>query len=124
MEEMCRGSVRQAYWILRFAFAIIPIAAGVDKFFDFLVDWDQYLIPFFGSFGPFLMKAAGVVEVIAGLGVLIRPKLFANIVALWLLMIIGNLVLLGHYYDIALRDFGLMLGALALGRLAKASSHC
>jgi hypothetical protein len=84
-----------------------------------LVDWDQYLYPMFGSFNHTFMLLVGVIEVIAGLGMIFKPKLFSYVIALWLCGIIGNLLLLGNYYDVALRDFGLMLGALACGRLAK-----
>lgn len=119
MEHVSKGPAHQAYMLLRVVFIAAPIIAGVDKFFDFLVDWDKYMVPWFGGFGAGLMKAAGVVEVIAGLGVIFKPKIFANIVGLWLVLIILNLLLMGEYYDIALRDFGLCLSAFALGRLAK-----
>lgn len=119
MESVSKGPAHQAYILLRIVFIVAPIVAGVDKFFDFLVDWDMYMVPWFGGFGAPLMMAAGVVEVIAGLGVIFKPKIFANIVGLWLALIIVNLLLLGDFYDIALRDLGLCLSAFALGRLAK-----
>ncbi len=98
---------------------LIPIIAGLDKFFHLLVDWNKYLLMEFGVWGPKLMLLAGVVEIGAGLGVLFRPKIFSYIVALWLAWIIANLIHLGGFYDIALRDFGLFLSALAFARLAK-----
>ncbi len=122
MEHVAKGPAHQAYLLLRIVFVVAPIVAGLDKFFHLLVDWNQYLMPQFGAFGSALMYIVGVVEIIAGLGVIFKPKMFFNIVALWLLLIIINLVMLGKYYDIALRDFGLFLSALAGGRLAKVYS--
>jgi hypothetical protein len=111
----------QAYWLLYLAFVVAPIVAGFDKFFDFLVDWDRYLSPAIAgmlALAPHtFMQAVGVVEIVAGLLVAWRPAVGGYVVTLWLWGIILNL-LLGHgYYDIALRDFGLSLGALALARL-------
>jgi uncharacterized membrane protein YphA (DoxX/SURF4 family) len=112
----------QAFWILRVGFTAAPIIAGIDKFFHLLVDWDQYLAPWvadlFGGNAHGFMLVVGVVEIIAGIGVAILPRIFAYIVAAWLLGIIINLLSIPGYYDIALRDFGLALGALALARLS------
>ena len=112
----------QAYQILHLGFVIAPIVAGLDKFFHVLVDWDQYLPPFVdamvGGRGHQLMLAVGVIEIVAGLGVAFKPKIFAYVVAAWLLLIVGNLLLIPGYFDVALRDFGLALGALALARLS------
>ena len=112
----------QAYQILHFGFTIAPIVAGLDKFMHWLTDWDKYLAPqvnsMLGGNGHTFMLAVGVIEVIAGVGVLLRPKIFAYVVAAWLLGIIVNLLMLGNYYDIALRDLGLCLGALSLARLS------
>ncbi len=112
----------QAYQILRFGFTVAPIAAGLDKFFHFLVNWDQYLPPtvnnLTGGYGHELMLAAGVIEIIAGIGVWLKPKFFAYVVSAWLLLIIVNLMMIPGYFDVALRDLGLALGALALGRLS------
>ena len=117
---------RQAYQILRFGFTVAPIIAGLDKFFHLLVDWDQYLPGFVnnlsGGRGHQLMLIAGVIEIIAGLGVWFMPKLFAYVVSAWLLLIIVNLLLIPGYFDVALRDLGLALGALALARLSQAHS--
>ncbi|HEV2762949.1 MAG TPA: hypothetical protein VGV38_08140 [Pyrinomonadaceae bacterium] len=113
---------RQAYQILHLAFTVAPVLAGLDKFFNLLVDWDKYLPPFVneltGGRGHELMLAVGVVEVAAGLGVWFKPKVFAYVVSAWLLLIVFNLLLIPGYFDVALRDFGLSLGALALARLS------
>lgn len=112
----------QAFQILRFGFTVIPVVAGVDKFFDFLVDWDKYLPPFInqmtGGRGQELMFMAGVVEIAAGVGVWLKPKIFAYVVAGWLLLIIVNLLIISNF-DTALRDFGLALGAVVLGQLSQ-----
>lgn len=113
----------QAYQILRLGFIVAPIVAGLDKYFHFLVDWNQYLPPFIdgltGGHGHELMLAVGVIEIVAGLGVAFKPKVFAYVVSAWLLLIVVNLLLIPGYYDVALRDFGLALGALALARLSQ-----
>ena len=113
----------EAYQILHLAFTVAPIVAGADKFFNLLVNWEQYLPPFVnnmvGGHGHQLMLVVGVIEIIAGLGVAFKPKVFAYVVSAWLLLIIANLLLIPGYYDVALRDFGLALGALALARLSK-----
>ena len=112
----------QAFQILRLAFTVAPIGAGLDKFFHLLVDWNQYLPPIVndltGGYGPQLMLAVGVIEIVAGIGVWLKPKIFAYVVAAWLLLIVANLLMIPGYYDVALRDFGLALGAVALGRLS------
>src|SRR5437016_96763 len=116
-----RSPAYQAYQILHVAFVVAPIIAGVDKFFHALVNWDMYLAPFianiFGGNAHGFMLAMGVIEIVAGIGVALKPKVFAYVVAAWLIGIIINLLLIPGYYDIALRDFGLFLGTLALGRL-------
>jgi len=112
----------QAFQILRLGFTVAPILAGLDKFLHLLVDWDKYLPPFVnnltGGYGHQLMLAVGVIEIIAGVGVFIKPRLFAYVVAAWLVLIIINLLMIPGYFDVALRDLGLALGALALGRLS------
>lgn len=112
----------QAYQILRVGFTAAPIIAGMDKFFHLLVNWDQYLPSvvnrMMGGHGHELMLAVGVIEIVAGIGVFIKPKIFAYVVAAWLVIIIGNLLMVPGFYDVALRDLGLALGALALGRLS------
>ena len=112
----------QAYQILRLGFTVAPIVAGLDKFFHLLVNWDQYLPAFVnnmtGGHGHELMLAVGVIEIVAGLGVAFKPRLFAYVVSAWLLLIIANLLMIPGYFDVALRDFGLSLGAFALARLS------
>lgn len=113
----------QAFQILRFGFTVAPILAGADKFLHLLVDWDKYLPPMVnnlaGGHGHQLMLAAGVIEIVAGIGVFLKPRIFAYVVAAWLLIIICNLLAIPGYFDVALRDLGLMLAALALGRLSR-----
>ena len=113
----------QAYQILHVAFVIAPIVAGIDKFFHVLVNWDMYLAPAIAKLSPIgghdLMLVVGGVEIIAGILVAIKPRIGAYIVAAWLLGIVINLLLAPGFYDVALRDFGLALGALALGRLSR-----
>jgi len=115
--------VQQAFQILHWGFAALPILAGLDKFFHILVNWDQYLAPIIPQTlhlsGHTFMMAVGVIEIVAGLIVAFKPKIGSYIVAAWLWGIIVNLVILGGYFDVALRDFGLSLGALALGRLSQ-----
>ena len=113
----------QAYRILHFGFVVAPILAGLDKFFHLLVNWDQYLPGVVANISPIsahtLMLIVGVIEIVAGLGVAIKPRIFAYVVAAWLAVIIINLLLIPGYFDIALRDFGLLLAALALGALSQ-----
>jgi hypothetical protein len=112
----------QAFWLLRIAFTVAPIVFGLDKFFHVLVDWDIYLAPRLSDIIPGTthqaMYAVGIVEIIAGLVVAIRPRYGAYVVAAWLAGIVINLLLIPDFYDIALRDFGLLLAALTLARLA------
>lgn len=112
----------QAFRILQVTFILAPILAGLDKFFYLLADWSQYLSPMALQIIHYhdrsFMMIVGVIEIVAGIGVIFKPKLFAYVVALWLLGIIVNLLFTGHYFDIALRDFGLFLAAISLGRLS------
>lgn len=113
----------QAFLILRTGFTVAPIIAGLDKFFNLLVNWEQYLPGFVknltGGHGHELMLAVGVIEIVAGLGVAFKPRLFAYVVSAWLLLIVANLLMIPGYFDVALRDFGLSLAALALARLSQ-----
>jgi uncharacterized membrane protein YphA (DoxX/SURF4 family) len=113
--------VYQAYQILHVGFTVAPILFGLDKFFNLMVSWDQYLPPFvnnmLGGRGHYLMLAVGVIEIVAGLGVAFKPKVFAYVVSAWLLLIIVNLLMIPGYFDVALRDFGLALGGGARARL-------
>ena len=114
----------QAYRILHLGFTVAPIVAGADKFTHLLADWDKYLAPWIAGLSPIgghnLMLLVGIVEVVAGLVVALRPRFGGYLVAAWLWGIILNLLTLPGYFDVALRDFGLSLGALALARLATA----
>jgi hypothetical protein len=113
----------QAYTILKFGFTVAPIVAGLDKFFNLLVDWTQYLTPLVprwtGIDPAGFMMVVGVIEIIAGIVVAVKPRFGAWVVAAWLWGIIINLLLVPGYYDVALRDLGLSFGALALARLAE-----
>jgi len=112
---------RQAYQILKFGFTVAPIIAGLDKFTNFLTHWTQYVAPFVGNIinPSLLMHIVGVVEIAAGILVAIKPRIGAYVVSVWLVGIIINLLLIPGFFDIALRDLGLALGALALGRLSE-----
>lgn len=114
--------VFQAFTLLRIGFTVAPIVFGLDKFAHILVNWDIYLAPRLDRIIPGTahqaMYAVGVIEIVAGLVVAVRPKYGSLLVSVWLLGIITNLLLIPGYYDIALRDFGLFLAALTLFRLA------
>jgi hypothetical protein len=114
----------QAFWLLRIGFTIAPIAFGLDKFAHVLVNWDRYLAPWINDLVPGTahqaMYAVGVIEIVAGLVVALRPRFGGYLVAAWLAGIIANLLIVPGFYDIALRDFGLLLAALTLARLATA----
>ena len=117
---------RQAFLLLRTVFTVAPILFGLDKFVGLLTDWEQYLAPQIDALIPGTahqaMLAVGVVEILAGLLVAVAPRIGGYVVAAWLAGIIVNLLLVGNFYDVALRDFGLLVGALALARLAPPSS--
>jgi uncharacterized membrane protein YphA (DoxX/SURF4 family) len=114
----------QVYLLLRAGFTVAPILFGLDKFFNWTVDWPQYQAPWLNDIvpgsGQDFMYVVGVVEIVAGLAVLVAPRIGGFLVAAWLGGIVINLLTNNapEYYDIALRDFGLFLAALALGRLA------
>ena len=117
----------QAFRILQIGFIAAPILAGLDKFLHLLVNWDQYLPSVVTRVSPIgghnLMLIVGVIEIVAGIGVALKPRIFAYVVAAWLALIIANLLLIPGYFDVALRDFGLFLAALALGRLSQQFSR-
>jgi hypothetical protein len=119
-----RSGADRAFQLLRVVFTVAPIAFGVDKFTNLLADWPAYLAPVFADLLPGtaqeLMYVVGVVEIVAGMVVGLRPRFGGLLVAAWLGGIIVNLLLLGDYYDVALRDVGLLVGALALWQLAPA----
>ncbi|WP_417563822.1 hypothetical protein [Microbacterium sp.] len=111
-----------AFWILRVGFVVLPLWMGIDKFINSLTDWPGYLAPWIVHILPFSAQTAmylvGVVEIIAAIAVAIKPRYASYVVALWLLGIIVNLLTWSGFYDVALRDFGLLVAALALSRLA------
>jgi len=111
----------QAYEILHIAYTVAPLAAGIDKFFHFLVNWDEYLSPMVSGVlhvpAHTFMLAVGAIEIVAGLIVAIAPRIGGWVVGLWLCGIVLNLLSIPAYFDIALRDAGLALGAFALARL-------
>lgn len=117
--------VGQAFRILHIGYVLLPLIAGADKFLGLLADWEAYLAPVvtdtLGMDATTIMRIVGGVELVAAVLVLIRPAIGGYVVAAWLAVIIVNLLVLGDFYDVALRDFGLLLGALALVRLASAS---
>lgn len=117
-----RTADQQAFLLLRTVFTIAPIAFGLDKFFNLLTNWEAYLAPWINDLVPgtahTAMLMVGVVEIVAGIVVAVRPQFGGYLVAAWLGGIIVNLITLGDYYDVALRDFGLLVAALALARLA------
>jgi hypothetical protein len=117
-----RSPSYQAYQILHLAFVVAPLIAGADKFFHFLVNWDQYLSPLVTRMLPMsghtFMLGVGLIEIVAGLLVAFMPAIGGLVVGVWLCGIILNLLSIPGYYDVALRDLGLALGAFALSRLA------
>ena len=123
-EALANSPMYQAYQILHFGFAIAPILFGLDKFFYLLTDWNRYLAPAVVDALPVdartFMMGVGVVEILAGLLVAVTPRFGGYVVMAWLWAIIANLLIYQGFYDIALRDFGLSLGALALARLGEA----
>lgn len=114
----------QAFWLLRIGFTLAPILFGIDKYAHVMVNWDKYLAPefvdLFNTSAHTLMYLVGAIEIVAGLVVLVKPRFGSYLVAAWLAGIIVNLMMMADFYDVALRDFGLLLAALALARLAKA----
>lgn len=123
MPRVVDSRVRQAYGLLWFVYIVAPIVAGVDKFLGRLTDWSQYLAPAVAARIPLdprlVMEGVGGIEVLAGILVAIKPSVGATIVMLWLWGVVANLFMIPGHYDVALRDLGLSLGALALARLAR-----
>jgi hypothetical protein len=120
-------AAHQAFLLLRTVFTVAPILFGLDKFAEVLTDWERYLAPEFNDLIPGTahqaMLIVGVVEIAAGVLVAVLPRIGGYVVAAWLAGIILNLLLIGDFYDVALRDFGLLVAALALARLASASKR-
>jgi hypothetical protein len=121
-ERLAGDPAYQAFWLLRIAFTVAPILFGADKFANLMVNWEKYLASWIRDLSPFTasgtMHVVGVIEIIAGVFVAVKPRFGAYVVAAWLAGIVVNLLTYSGYYDVALRDFGLMLGALTLARLA------
>jgi uncharacterized membrane protein YphA (DoxX/SURF4 family) len=122
LDRFKRDPAYQAFVLLRVGFTLVPIVMGIDKFFNNLVNWESYLAPWIHHLSPLsavhTMHVVGVIEIVAGVLVAIKPRYAAYVVAAWLAGIVVNLLSYPGYYDIALRDFALMLTALTLGRLA------
>jgi uncharacterized membrane protein YphA (DoxX/SURF4 family) len=122
-----RSHTHQAFLLLRTVFTIAPILFGLDKFFNVMVDWTTYLAPIATDIIPVspqaFMYAVGVIEILAGILVAWKPRIGSLVVAAWLAGIIINLLLVPGYFDVALRDFGLLVGALALNRLSSDDKH-
>src|SRR3954464_1865720 len=116
-------TVRSVWTILRFVFGIVPIIAGIDKFTDLLTNWDMYLHPGIASMLPFsvhtFMQIVGVIEIIAGLLVFIKPVIGGYVVMAWLICIALQLIASGNYFDVAVRDLVMSIGALSMARLSK-----
>ena len=121
-DRLAADPAYQAFWLLRIAFTVAPIVFGLDKFANVLVNWEKYLAPWIRNASPLsptgTMHVVGVIEIVAGIAVALKPRYAAYIVAAWLAGIVINLLSYPGFYDVALRDFGLMLGALTLARLA------
>jgi uncharacterized membrane protein YphA (DoxX/SURF4 family) len=112
----------QAFWLLRIVFTVAPLLFGIDKFANVMVNWEQYLAPWIRDASPLsathTMYVVGVIEIVAGIAVAIKPRYAAYIVAAWLAGIIVNLLTYSGYYDVALRDFGLLVAARTKARRA------
>jgi hypothetical protein len=121
-ERLKSDPAYQAFWLLRVVFTVAPIVFGIDKFANVLVDWESYLAPWINDIIPgsaaTAMHLVGLIEIVAGIVIALKPRYGAYIVAAWLGGIVVDLLTYSGYYDVALRDFGLLVGALALARLA------
>ena len=122
-----KGGAYFSFRLLQFAFVLIPVLVGVDKFFHVLVNWDQYLSPaarqVLGNHAHLFMRLAGVGEICMGIGMAFKPRVFSYLVSAWLLSIVINLLLTGSFFDIALRDFVLVLASFAIGPLSESMKH-
>lgn len=120
--QLAPAPARQAFLLLRTVFTVAPVIFGLDKFTNLLTDWTMYLAPVVTNVVPLpaqtIMYVVGAVEIVAGLAVALKPRFGSLLVAAWLFGIIVNLLVLGSFFDVALRDFGLLVGALALNRLS------
>ena len=124
MEMKNSNEIVSSVWkILRFTFGIVPIVAGLDKFTDLLTNWDMYLHPGIASMLPFsahtFMQIVGVIEIIAGLLVFAKPGIGGYVVMAWLIGIALQLIASGKYFDVAVRDIVMSIGAMSMARLSK-----
>ena len=121
LTETSGGPALAAYRLLRVAFVVAPIVLGADKFFNYLTQWPKFLAPIVANRVPpeTFMRVVGVIEIAAGILVLLKPRIGAWVVAAWLFAIIVDLLMIPGYYDIVVRDVGLMLGAVALAKLSR-----
>ena len=115
------SSIEKVITLLRWTYGLVPIIAGADKFMHLLTDWDKYLAPGIANMLPMqphtFMNIVGIIEMVAGLLVLIKPRIGSLIVGLWLIGIVINLLLTGQYYDVAVRDAVMSIGAFSLWML-------
>ena len=116
-------SIRPVFNVLRITFGIVPIVAGLDKFTNLLTDWAQYLHPGIVSMLPFsphvFVMIVGVIEIIAGIIVLVRPAIGGTIVSIWLILIALTLLASGKYLDVAVRDLVMAISAFSMARIAR-----
>jgi uncharacterized membrane protein YphA (DoxX/SURF4 family) len=126
METTIQNAVK-VQQLMRYTYGLVPIIAGLDKFTNLLTDWKNYIAPPIANILPFsgstFMSIVGVIEIIAGIVVLLRPRIGGFIVAAWLILIALNLVISGHYYDVAVRDLVMAVGAYSLARLSVMNVH-
>ena len=125
--EATLENARQVQQLMRYTYGLVPIVAGLDKFTNLLTDWKNYIAPSVNNALPFsastFMSIVGVIEIIAGIIVLIRPRLGGFIVMAWLISIALNLLISGHYYDVAVRDLVMAIGAFSLAKLSVANGR-
>jgi hypothetical protein len=120
--EATLENTRQVQQLMRYTYGLVPIVAGLDKFTNLLTDWKNYIAPSVNNALPFsastFMAIVGVIEIMAGIIVLMRPRLGGFIVMAWLIAIALNLLISGHYYDVAVRDLVMAIGAFSLTKLS------
>ncbi|HVS92747.1 MAG TPA: hypothetical protein VHE59_11975 [Mucilaginibacter sp.] len=120
-------NIKQLQTLLKFTYGLVPIVAGLDKFTNLLTDWEHYLSPWVKGIipvnGNIFMMVVGVIEIIAGIVVLVRPQIGAWIVALWLALIALTLITGGNYFDVAVRDLVMAIGAFVLARLSNITGN-
>jgi len=120
-------NVESVQRLMRYTYGLVPIVAGLDKFTNLLTDWKNYIAPSVSSALPFsastFMAIVGIVEIVAGIIVLVRPRLGGYIVMAWLVAIALNLLISGHYYDVAVRDLVMAIGAFSLAKLSVVKVH-